>query len=258
MYGSTEIDGYAFCLGLEILENFKGFYEDHPNLQGPIHAVTYLIRRAIFRPKYAISKLSRVSLNLYPLGELVDMYHTYEATKRHDKVYALLGISLDNLSEASLLPNYGVPWKEVLQQLIKFLLCKQVSVETWDNREMAVIKSRGYVISQVSSVKSDWDNRQNVNIIFKNTLEHLGYNKERKAHWTLQASAKSVQEGDIVCLLQGALKPTIIRLHKDHFTVIIIAATPPEAIRTESGSVRPPELSQPITDFPHDFLLVWN
>jgi hypothetical protein len=36
------------------------------------------------------------------------MYYTYKATKRHDKVYALLGISLDNLSKVNLLPNYGV------------------------------------------------------------------------------------------------------------------------------------------------------
>ena len=166
---------------------------------------------------------------------------------RHDKVYALLGMSSDDLSEASLLPNYGVPWKEVLQQLVKFLLCKQVSVETWDNREMTVIKGRGCVIGQVSSVESNWDDRQNVNIIFKNIPEHLGYNKE----WTLHAAAKSVQKGDIVCLLQGASKPTIIRLCKDHFAVIVIAVTPLEAIGTESDSNRWP-------DFLRDFLLIWD
>jgi hypothetical protein len=37
------------------------------------------------------------------------MYHTHEATKRYDKVYALLGMSSDNLKKAGLVPNYGVP-----------------------------------------------------------------------------------------------------------------------------------------------------
>jgi hypothetical protein len=255
MCGSTEIDGYAFCLGLEL---FKGFYEDYPELQGPIHSVTYLIRGAIFRPKYATSTSGRVSLDICPLGELMDMYHTHKATKRHDKVYALLGMSSDDLSKASLSPNYEVPWKQLLQRLVKFLLCEQVSVETWDDREMAVIKSKGGVIGQVSSVERNGDDRQNVHIVFKNTPEHLGHNKEWNTPWTLQATAKSVQEGDLVCHLQGASKPTIIRPYKDYFAIIMIAATPPEAIRTDSGCIRSPEPPQSIRDFPHDFLLLWN
>jgi hypothetical protein len=172
MCGSTEIDGYAFCLGLEL---FKGFFKDYPGLQGPIDSVTYLIRGAIFRPKYATSTLGRVSLDICLLGELMDMYHTHKATIRHDKVYALLGMSSDNLSKANLSPNYGVPWKELLQRLVKFLLCEQISVETWDNRELAIIKSKGGVIGQVSSVVSNWDGRQEVHIDFKNIPEHLGW-----------------------------------------------------------------------------------
>jgi hypothetical protein len=85
--------------------------------------------------------------------------------------YALLGMSSDDLSKAGLSPNYDVPWKELLQQLVKFLLCEQVSVETWDNREIAIIKSKGGVIGLVSSVEKSWDDRQNVGII---TPEHLG------------------------------------------------------------------------------------
>jgi hypothetical protein len=71
MCGSREIDGYAFCLGLEL---FKDFYEEYPELQGPIHSVTYLIRGAIFRLKYATSTSGRLSLAICPLSELMDMY----------------------------------------------------------------------------------------------------------------------------------------------------------------------------------------
>jgi hypothetical protein len=42
---------------------------------------------------------------------------------------------------------------------------------------------------------------------------------------------------DVVCLFQGASKPTIIRFCEDHWTIIIIAATPPPTIPAESGEV---------------------
>jgi len=105
MYSPTEINRYAFC---SILELLKGFYRTRSDLQGLIHSVAYLIRGAIFQSKYVSSRPGRVSLDIYPLGELIDIYHTHKATNRYDKIYALLGISSDNLSAASLSPNYQV------------------------------------------------------------------------------------------------------------------------------------------------------
>ena len=86
--------------------------------------MTYLIRGAIFRPNYVVSRTGGVPQAICTLGELIDMYHNHDATLLHDKVYALLGmsgISSDGLSKANLLPNYGVKWEELLQRLIKFL-----------------------------------------------------------------------------------------------------------------------------------------
>lgn len=174
MCGPTEIDGYAFCLGVDSL---KGFYEARADLRSLILSVTYLIRGAIFRPNYFICGSSRVSQDICPLGELIDMYHTHEATKRHDKVYALLGMSSDDLSKADLLPNYQVPWEKLLQRLAKFLLYEKISVETWGNKEMAVIKSKGCILGKVSSVQSDIasDNRQGVDVIVENVSGRPGY-----------------------------------------------------------------------------------
>ncbi|RYP20480.1 hypothetical protein DL767_009434 [Monosporascus sp. MG133] len=87
--------------------------------------------------------------------ELIDMYHTYEATERHDKVFALLGMSSDDPSDvehAGLSPDYGIPWGKLLKQLVRFFLGGQVSVYTWPNREMAIIEGKGYVLGKVSSV----------------------------------------------------------------------------------------------------------
>jgi hypothetical protein len=68
--------------------------------------ITYLIRGAIFRPRQISKKREK---DIYSLGQLVDMYHAHEATRRHDKVYTLLGMSSDDLNAASLNPDYKVP-----------------------------------------------------------------------------------------------------------------------------------------------------
>jgi hypothetical protein len=105
MSSPAEIDGYAFCLGVDLL---KGFYEAHADLRSLIRSVTYLIRGAIFRPNYVVSEPGSASQGICLLGELIDMYYTYKATYLYDKVYALLGMSSDDASKANLLPNYGV------------------------------------------------------------------------------------------------------------------------------------------------------
>jgi ankyrin repeat protein len=260
MCGSKEIDGYAFCLGVDSL---KEFYEARPDLQSLIRSVTYLIREAIFRPAYSIGSSGRSSLDssgrssldICPLGELMDMYHAHGATKRHDKVYALLGMSSDDLSKVDLLPNYRVPWEELLQRLAKYLLSEEISVETWGDREIAVIKSKGCVLGKVSSVRRDtaWGDRQGVDVILKNILAQPGCIGESSAYWTLQASANPVQDGDLICLLQGASKPTIIRVCKDHFAIIMITATPPDG-----GYTKWPKLSPSEKFFNRDFLLIWD
>jgi ankyrin repeat protein len=174
------------------------------------------------------------------------MFHTRQASDPRDKVYALLGMSSDDPSKAGLQPDYKLSWEKLFQQLVKFVLGKDVSVETSSQR--AVIKSKGYILGQVSSVKTD--ERQIVNI----TSRRAAWDSGGKDEWTLQASAKPIQERDIICLLHGASKPTVIRLCKDHFAVVVIAATPLDG----SGSFGWPETSQSITQFSRDFLLIWD
>ncbi|KAF1957119.1 ankyrin [Byssothecium circinans] len=256
MCGSAEIDGYPFCLGLESLMNF---YETRKDLQGVIRSITYLVKGAIFRPKYATSKPSMGSLNICPLGELIDMYHTHKATKLHDKVYALLGMSSVDGGRARLSPNYEVSWEKLLQQLIEFLLHEQVSVETGPGKQMAVIRSKGCILGQVSSVKNyiTRESKQNLDVSLKMISEQLGHSKRYDTHWMLKSSAKQIREGDIVCLLQGAARPVIVRPCGDYFAVIRISVFP-ENKPTKSRDIEWSNLLQALTVFPHDFLLVWD
>lgn len=254
MCGSAEMNGYTFCSGF----NKLGLsYKDYPerDLQNLIRSVTYLIRGAIFRPKYATGSSSGLSL-----GELIDMYHNREATEPNDKVYALLGMSSNDISAVDFSPDYNVPWKILLQRLIEFILPEEVSVEILDEQKIAVIKSEGCILGHVSSV--DYDSarydRQHVNVVLNNTSKSLEYEREYGTRWTLQASAKSIRNGDLVCLLDGASKPTIIRAYKDHFTIIIVAVTLRQSVQTESGYVDRPESPASAKSFSRDFLLIWN
>ncbi|VTO89554.1 unnamed protein product [Fusarium graminearum] len=250
--GPTEIGGYAFCSGLSTL-NLS--YETHPDLRPLIRSVSYLIRGAVFRPRCATSRSGRFSLDICPLGRLVDMYHTRQAAERRDKVYALLGMSSDDPSIAGLSANYEISWGQLFQQLVNFFFSERVSVDTWDDKEIAVIRGKGCVLGEVSSVERDynWEDRQHVGITWKNASGYGGPH----SRWTFQASAKSVREGDAVCLIQGASSPTIIRLCNDYWAVMMIAVPPPDDPQAASRDTKS-ELLRLITTFPHDFLLVWN
>jgi ankyrin repeat protein len=251
------IDGYAFSLGVDLLQDC---YKARPDLQGLIRSVTYLIRGAIFRTGHSMGSSGRFSLDICPLGELMDMYNTHEATKRHDKVYALLGMSSDDLSKVGLLPDYGVPWEELLQRLAKFLLPEKIYVETWRDREIAAFKSKGCVLGKVTSVQSNMarDDRQGVDVTFRNRPGMPEQKGEWSAHWTLPVSARPIRKGDLICLLQGASKPMVVRLCNDYFAIIMIAATPQEDIPTKSRQIKWLTLSQSENIFTRDFLLVWD
>ncbi|TGO13827.1 hypothetical protein BPAE_0704g00010 [Botrytis paeoniae] len=242
MCGSTTIDGYIFCLGVKSL---KFSYITSTELQ-TLSSVIYLIERAGLRLKFRTDLSERFSLNIRSLAELIDMFHTRQATDSRDKVYALLGMSSDYPEKAGLQPDYDTSWEELFQQLVKFVLGKDISVEISGQR--AVIQCKGCILGQVFSVRKN--DEQNLIITSRNTACDLGGTIE----WTLQASAKPIQENDIICLLYGASKPTIIRLCKDHFDVVIIAAT----TLNQRSRFKWPKISQSTTRFLRDFLLVWD
>jgi ankyrin repeat protein len=250
MCGSAEIDGHAFCLGLDIFgASFKAVTTQ----------VAFLIRGAIFRPRVISQKQRRFSLDICSLGELVDIYHAHKATFLHDKIYALLGMCSDDLGVAQLEPDYSLRWSILLQRLVKFLLGDHVSVNTCDKKEIAILKDKGCILGRVSKVEVNvgLSSRQTLEVVFENTSKKLEHIRNGRARWTLPTSAKLIQKGDLVCLLQKASKPTIVKLRKDYFEIVMIAATPPEHIQTKDRLVNWSELPQS-APFTRDFLLVWD
>jgi hypothetical protein len=261
--GNSEMNGYTFYSGLN---SMSVSYEEHLDLESPmtpIHSVIRLIGRAIFRPKFVTSSSGNVSLNIGPLAELMDTYFAHKATDRRDKVYALLSMSSDDPSTANISPDYEVSWQELVQRLFRYRLSKEPTVDSWGNGEMAVFKSKGCVLGHVSWVdKPDTRyNRQRVRIDFNKTVEALEYEKKWGKIWTFHIPADLIQQGDVVCLLQGASRPTMIRTREDHSSVIMISLSCGQEIPRDSLSRRYTSSynSSPfLGNCPNDFLLVWD
>ncbi|KJK61508.1 Heterokaryon incompatibility protein HET [Aspergillus parasiticus SU-1] len=138
MCGHTKINGITFVLGLTALNlSYEG--DADSGLENVIRSITYLMRGAFSRPDYVTQPHGMLSL-----GELIDMYHTREATKKHDKVYALLGMSSESANKADLLPNYQLSWDILFKRVITSILPEVHSVETWPDREIAVFQGNAW------------------------------------------------------------------------------------------------------------------
>ncbi|KAL8404479.1 hypothetical protein RB594_009368 [Gaeumannomyces avenae] len=247
--GFTEIDGYAFCSGIGALKPCQSF----PELNSLIRSVAYLITGAGFRPRHENKPAGRFSLDIRPLGELVDMYHGRKATDRRDKVYALLGMSSDDPDAAGLSANYETEtlWKDVFQKLIRFCLPDQVSVSTWNEVEVAVVEAKGCVLGEVTSTSEDAtrNDRQLLEITWKRAPSHSDKEGKQPSRFTFQALAKTIKKGDVICLLEGASTPTIVRLCDGFSTIIMITFPRTNDLQKWIAS---------IARFPTNFLLVWD
>lgn len=228
------------------------FDSDLTDQHGLVRSVAYLIRSAIFRPRHSTGGVGRFSLNIRPLGQLIDMYHSRRATERRDKVYALLGMCSDDPAVAGLAANYETPWGEVFRKLIHFSLSPSVSVDTWDDKEVAVIRAKGCVLGRIMSVRPDYarSDRQLVGVFWTNETDDDDDDDEPEQEIrTLQVTAKPIRKGDLVALVSAAKDLTILRPQGDHFAVVQLSSPLTELVRERFAS---------IVSFPNNFLLTWD
>ena len=219
------------------------FYITHPDLSRLVPPVTYLIGASVFRPRYQPNLSGRFSLSIRPLAELIDMFHARKAKDRRDKVYALLGMSLDDPGAAGLSADYNTSWRLVFQKLITFSLSYRMAVEIW-GEEVAVIGGKGCALGKVLRIEKNATQGNWQTITWEPATGRFGAKQNQNFTFTLQASAKSIQPGDIICHLEEAPNPTIIRMDSDYGTIIRIAIPLDDSSETAA--------------FPDDFLLVWD
>jgi len=149
------------------------------------------------------------------------MYHNRQATERHDKVYALFGMCSDDLDDAGLSVDYKISWDRLLQKLVNHILPHCLSVRTWNDNQVAVIVTLVHVLGKIVSVNTR-EESQNVTIAW--TTPHIKYHQN--SSWSIKASSKSAEVGDIVCLFDGCSRPTIIRPCGLNWVIIFISITP--------------------------------
>ncbi|RDA82660.1 hypothetical protein CP532_3202 [Ophiocordyceps camponoti-leonardi (nom. inval.)] len=148
--------------------------------------------------------------------------------------------------------NYQVPWGQLLEETIKFTVTENVSIDTWDDEELAIIKGKGCVLGDVLSVERHAEEDDGQILVVRWVPDLLGIREERECRWTIPTLAKSVQAGDAVCLLHGAPRLMIIRPRDEYWTVIRIGASPTADLPHFKNDYIPSDLEK------HQIFLVWD
>jgi hypothetical protein len=223
--GSVDVDGQAFCTGLQLLQT-----GDDPRFGDLLHSigpVIYLMNGSLFRNKYPKD-------GALPLAALIDMYRRHEATERHDKVFALLGMSSNDSTKTEIYPDYFIPWESLLKKLTEFVLGHKVEIQIPAAGDVAIIHGGGRVCGVVRSVHKRDETSQSGNglhaLVVEVTERSEGSNdlekKRPTSEWTLRTSANAPAVGDFIFQLDGAPQPSMIRPCGDHFAIVIAALIP--------------------------------
>lgn len=251
--GSVETNGNAFCSGLSILHPFKG----RQDLQNMLLSVAHLVSGASNRPRYGPDLSSgRFSLNVRPLAELISMFQNRAATDPRDRVYALLGMCSDDPGAKDLVADYTASWQDVSKKALQYALSDKMAVTAQDKGNTAIIRGRACVLGRVLHVfdHRDAPDKQNVSIYWRREFRtvHSG-----TCSFAVDASVRTIQRNDVVVLLQGAMKPTIVRPCDGYCVAVVLAARLAEPTVNGRGFEWSDVLGQ-VTTYDSHLQLVWK
>ncbi|KAF2742340.1 HET-domain-containing protein [Sporormia fimetaria CBS 119925] len=257
--GKHWIEGRSFCARLVRLSRE---YQIVSSASNSIRAVLFLIRHRHRRDSWMAVSNDMSSLRIRPLSQLLDMYHSQEASDRHDKVYALLGLRSDLLDVKVLEPDYSVPWSQLFSSVVKLVTNEDIPVLTSDDGETALLRTRIKFLGEVVSVtqSTGWGDGQKLEIASRNTSKYFGGHLNWFMRTAIHSSASRVEAGDLLCALPGTSKPTIIRIIGVNLCIIVIDATGVEEIWGEDlhRSVTWSEIMTASVFFPKTFDLLWD
>lgn len=211
MCGSSEMDGHAFAKGISRLDETIFL-----NCSQSAFSICRLIEGAIDRPRSMLRDHGKLDIGDFSFGGLLSRLLIQKAAKRHDMVYALLGLCNDDFEGSGLLPDYNLPWGILMQRVVRWFMGHEVLVKSWDDSDKAAIKGLGVVVGVVSSIWQDSDQR-----ILEVILRWPDHRQTHHAQWVLQPSSKTIQTGDIICCLKGASMLIVARCTPDYLLVIV-------------------------------------
>ncbi|KAK4200865.1 heterokaryon incompatibility protein-domain-containing protein [Triangularia verruculosa] len=238
--GLAEIDGHAFAVALD--SKVLPCIVTLPRLRSLITPLTLLMKEAVSRQRVTGRRWFQ-AVQRRPIGELVEMYHNREATVRHDKLFALYG-----MASKSPRPDYSILWRDLLRELVQGILGKALPVKAWNDTEIAVIEGKGAVFGRVDKVNTvAQDGQQEVVIDYKRA--DYGWSPDwLREEISLPPSVNAVRPDDIVCKLDDATNPMIIRPHADYFSIVMITVS----LKRPLPKTEPPDWMS------KNFLLVWD
>jgi hypothetical protein len=163
-------------------------------------------------------------------------FHNHGATNRRDKIFALLGKS----SEASLpiKVDYNKSWKTLFHELIRIVVGDEAKILTWDDEEAALIHCFSCILGRVSNVSkaTAFHHHDLVRVESDHFRGPYGTRVDWSASWTIPTTVKPILKGEIVCLLEGASEPTMIRpratanIIETQFSVIALSIGSPNTV----------------------------
>ncbi|ETS76601.1 hypothetical protein PFICI_11988 [Pestalotiopsis fici W106-1] len=169
-------------------------------------------------------------------------------------------MSSDDMGKSGLITDYTMHFGKLLKRATALILSDRLSIECQNDMEAVVIKARGYVLGYVEAVDDDMrtNNRQCIDVSWRDIFGTETFRGHDIVSWTIQTSSIPLKRGDIVCLIEGATRPTIIRAYRDFSAVLVIAAQPPKYLDEHDVHLTWGSVSKQIAVPQRDFLLVWD
>ncbi|KAF7513434.1 hypothetical protein GJ744_008728 [Endocarpon pusillum] len=173
------------------------------------------------------------------LIELIESFRTWNASKALDKVYALLGISSDARSVPELQPDYTILEDVLAQKLVRFAFPNSVINPQSTRQAEVVFEIEGLFLGTIGgerrclSFRDDiesgrwWKLDTDKSHLPDEVLDSVASDLLQDS-WSIPAvNERLLQEGSPVVLLRGASRPTVLRLHGDHYVVDMLATPEP-------------------------------
>ncbi|KAF2118669.1 heterokaryon incompatibility protein-domain-containing protein [Lophiotrema nucula] len=269
--GPDEITGLIFSRGVQ---SMKLPLDELSLLSRQLSGVMFLTKSADSSAQLNARLDLSARLNILPLPNLLDMFHAQEATDQRDKVYALLGMSIQGIVLA---PNYRRDWQSLFHTLIANILGPGAGIKTWNGKEVALIRANVRIIARVDTVRTTPNRGQVLEcrstplkpVILQTLSAKQAQQITWKASFQLHSPAKRIQKDDFICLLEGYDLPIVVRRQEEHLSILVISLDPPKSLafavedRDWKKAPSGPPLSwsqfrNAITEYRKNTLLTWD
>ncbi|KAK5659030.1 hypothetical protein OQA88_1117 [Cercophora sp. LCS_1] len=170
-----------------------------------------------------------------PLLELIERFRGWEATRRVDKLFALLGFSGDAKDAGELKPDYLVDEGDLARRVVKFAL-PGCEVEDGEGTEVR-FRVKGLVLGDVGRSGGLVGAPQHYSFhaadsnvpgaVWNPKVLEL-FKKSEDGEWdVVLEDERKINDGSAVLLLKGASRPSVVKLHEGEPVVEMLATPEP-------------------------------